>query len=247
MHAPFLEGRIATFLRPEAAIDRLTYAVIANLMIGIVGGILILRLMLNWEWLRREAAGFGSPVRTTIALAAGLALGLAFYALSGGPTANPVVITNAFAQVIVVSAAEVIVCWAVVGSVLEAASRNLGPVIAAGVAAVIASALFGIYHFAHSAPFDTIGMVAFLSVIGLVTSLFFLVSRDVYGTIVFHNFLGVLGVTNALAATDRLQVMNELQPWLLATAAVTLLVLAVSDRFIIRRDDRRAIQKQAQA
>ena len=116
----FLEGRIATFLRPEAAIDRLTYAVIANLMIGIVGGMLILRLMLNWEWLRREAAGFGSPVRTAMALAAGLVLGLAFYALSGGPTANPVVITNVFAQVIVISAAEVIVCWAVVGSVLEA-------------------------------------------------------------------------------------------------------------------------------
>jgi hypothetical protein len=61
------------------------------------------------------------------------------------------------------------------------------------------------------------------------------VSRDLYGTIVFHNFMGVLGVANALAAKGQLQAMTELQPWLLATAATTVLVLAAVDRFIIRR------------
>lgn len=71
--------------------------------------------------------------------------------------------------------------------------------------------------------------------IGLVTSLFFFLSRDVYGTVVFHNFLGVLGVANALAAEGKLQAMTELQPWLLATAATTVLVLVGADRFIIRR------------
>lgn len=231
----FFEGRIRTFLRREAATDRLLYAVVTNLMVGIVGAIIILRLILNWQWLRREAAGFGSPVRTAVAVVAGLVLGLAFYGLSGGPTSNPIVITNAFAQVLVVSAAEVIVCWVLIGTVLEAASRDLGRVIAVALAAVIASLLFGAYHFAHSPPFNTVGMVAFLSVIGLVTSLFFFLSRDVYGTIVFHNFLGVLGVVNALAAKDQLQGMIELQPWLLATAVTTLFVLAGADRFVIRR------------
>ncbi|MFZ1104806.1 MAG: hypothetical protein WAN86_18480 [Hyphomicrobiaceae bacterium] len=230
----FFEGRIETFLRPEAATDRLLYALVANLGIGIVGAIVVLRFILNWHYLRREAAGFGSPARTAIAVTAGLVLGLAFYALSGGPTSDPIVLTNAFAQVLVVSAAEVIVCWAVVGTVFEAAFRDLGRIIAVGLAAVIASVLFGAYHFAHSPPFNTIGMVAFLSVIGLVTSLFFFVSRDVYGTIVFHNFMGAFGVVNALAAKGQLQAMTELQPWLLATAAMAALVLAAADKFALR-------------
>jgi hypothetical protein len=231
----YLEGRIETFLRPEAATDRLLYALIANLLIGIGGAIVILRFIVNWRGVRRQAAGFGSLIRTAIAVPAGLVLGLGFYALSGGPTSDAIVITNAFAQVLVVSAAEVVVCWVVIGSVFEAASRNLGRLVAVGLAAVTASVLFGAYHFAHSPPFNTIGMVAFLSMIGLVTSLFFFVFRDVYGTIVFHNFMGVLGVVQALAAEGKLQGMTELQPWLLATAATAVLVLAAADKFIIRR------------
>lgn len=78
-------------------------------------------------------------------------------------------------------------------------------------------------------------MVAFLSAIGLVTSLFFFVSRDVYGTIAFHNFLGVLGVVNALAAKDQLQPMMQLQVPLLVTAAVTVVALVLVDRFVLRR------------
>lgn len=230
-----LEGRIETLLRPEAVTDRLLYAVVANMIVGIVGAIVTLRFTQHWQGTRREAAGFGSPARTVIAVGAGFVLGLAFYSLSAAPSSDPVVVANAFAQVLVVSAAEVVVCWAVVGTVLEAAFRDLGRLTAAGLAALIVSALFGAYHFAHSPPFNTPGMAAFLGAIGLVTSLFFFVSRDIYGTIVFHNFLGVIGVTSALAAQDRLQGMTEWQPRLFATAAATLLVLAVADKLALRR------------
>ena len=41
-------------------------------------------------------------------------LGFVFYAVQGPPTFDPVVIANAFAQVLVVSAAEILVCWALV-------------------------------------------------------------------------------------------------------------------------------------
>ena len=230
-----LEGRIETLLRPDAVADRLIYAIVANLLLGIVGAVVLLRFILNWTGAARSAAGFGSLARTAVAVVAGLVLGLAFYALSGGATSDPIVITNAFAQVLVVSAAEVIVCWAVVGSVTESAFRGSGRWLAIGLAAVVASILFGVYHFAHSVPFNTLGMVAFLSAIGLVTSLFFFVSRDVYGTIAFHNFLGVLGVVNALAAKDQLQPMMQLQVPLLVTAAVTVVALVLADRFVLRR------------
>jgi hypothetical protein len=111
-----------------------------------------------------------------------------------------VTIFNAHAQALVVSVAEVLVCWAVVGSVSESLLQDRGRWVSAILAAVIASVLFGVYHFAHCPPFNTVGSVVLLTVIGLVTSAFF-VSRDVYGTIAFHNFLGIFGVIRALKAS----------------------------------------------
>jgi hypothetical protein len=174
-------------------------------------------------------------MRTILSVFAGLALGLAFYTASGGPTSDPIVIANAFAQVLVVSAAEILVCWSVVAAVFEAALRDSNRWAAIVVGAVAGSVLFGLYHFAHSAPFNSWGMVAFLSAVGLITSLFFFVSRDVYGTIVFHNFMGVLGVANALAAKDQLASMATVQVPLFATAAVTILLLLALDRLWLRR------------
>jgi hypothetical protein len=56
---------------------------------------------------------------------------------------------------------------------------------------------------------------------GLVTSAFFFVSRDIAGTIVFHNFLGTFGVVQALSAANALSTLERLQPALILTAAVT--------------------------
>jgi hypothetical protein len=60
------------------------------------------------------------------AVVAGLALGLGLYAALGAPTLDPVVLANAFAQVLVVSVAEVMVRWAAVGSTMEAVLRTRG-------------------------------------------------------------------------------------------------------------------------
>ena len=51
-------------------------------------------------------------------------------------------------------------------------------------------------------------MVALLTGVGFVTSAFFFLSRDIYATIVFHNFLGVFGVAQALAASGRLETLD---------------------------------------
>ena len=94
-------------------------------------------------------------------------------------------------------------------------------------AALAASVLFGLYHFAHSSPFSTIPMVALLTGVGFVTSAFFFLSRDIYATIVLHNFLGVFGVVQALAASGRLETLNSLQPTLIGMAAATAVVLGL--------------------
>ncbi len=222
----FFEGRIDTLLRPEALGDRIAYAYVVNLLLGVAGGIAILRY-----WQRRGApdtarAGYGAGRRSALAVIAGLILGLAAYLLQGAPSSNPVVIVNAFSQVFVVSAAEVVVCWALVGTAAEARMRRAGRAISIGLAAVLASVLFGVYHYAHSAPFNTLQMVLLLSVVGLATSVFFFVSRDIVGTIVFHNFLGTFGVVQALSAANALSTLERLQPALIVTAAITAGVLA---------------------
>lgn len=96
-------------------------------------------------------------------------------------------------------------------------------------AALVASVLFGLYHFAHSPPFDMLPMVLFLMGIGLVTSAFFFVSRDAYATIVFHNFLGTVGVLQALKAAGDLARYAEWRFPVISMAFVALAVLIAAD------------------
>src|SRR5215208_2361739 len=148
------------------------------------------------------------------------------YVLQGAPTLNPTVIINAYAQALVGSIAEMLVCWAVVGSVAESLLRDgRGMWDSVILAAIIASVLFGVYHFAHSPPFNTVGAVAFLTMIGLVTSAFFFISRDVYGTITFHNFFGIFGVIGALDASANLATFERPVVPLFVTAVVAIAVL----------------------
>jgi hypothetical protein len=229
----FLEGRIETLLRPEARVDRAIYAIIANLLIGIVAAIAILRVLVGRGWVAKHASGFGSRRPSAVWLAIAFVLGPALYVLQGAPSREPTVLLNAFSQVLVVSAAEVVVCWVVVGVTVEALLNARGRAISVIGAALVASVLFGAYHFAHSAPFNTPGMVALLAGVGMVTSAFFFLSRDVYATILFHSFLAVFGVVQALVASGQLSDFAALQPPLLVMAGATIVVLALSDRTLL--------------
>jgi hypothetical protein len=175
-----------------------------------------------------QQSGFRGFGHALIAVVIGVGLGLAFYALQGAPSWNPVILINAYAQVLVTSIAEILVCWAVIGSLSQVVLQDRGRWVSLILASIIASVLFGVYHFAHSPPFNTVTLVLFLSVIGLVTSVFFFVSRDVYGTIAFHNFLGILGVVRALDTSGSLSTFERpIIPLLvMAMIAVALLIAA---------------------
>ncbi len=230
-----LEGRILTLQRPEATAARLLYALVANILIGIGGAALVVRALSNTGVISPWQAGFRGGGRTILAVVAGAVLGFIFYAVQGAPSFNPVVITNAFAQVLVVSVAEVLVCWVVVGSVSESLLQDRGKWVSVILAAIIASVLFGVYHFAHSPPFNTIGLVVLLTVVGLVTSLFYFVSREVYGTIVFHNFAGILGVIQALQSSGGLASFERPVIPLLLTAVVTVALLIAAHVLWLRQ------------
>jgi hypothetical protein len=226
-----LEGLPRTLLRPEATSLRLAYALVANVAIG-----LALPLWLLRRWVRSGRAsaldlGFSGRRRTVLSVVAAAGVGYALFRLNATQPVSAVVLANAFAQVWVVSLAEILVCWGLVGSAALLWLRPRRRVGAFLLAAVLASVFFGVYHFAHSPPFNEPGMVVFLSVIGLATSAWWLASRDVFGTAVFHAFFALTGVLAALE--DRAPGANpELSVPLLTTAAVTLVLLALGARWI---------------
>jgi len=229
----FYEGRIETLLRPDAAADRAVYAFVANILIGTLGALSVLALILRTGAGDRATAGLAPWRRALASVAVGFAAGFSLYSLQGGPIDRPIVVVNAFAQVLVVSIAEVAVCWALVAGTIAAMFRT--GISRMAVAAVVASLLFGVYHFAHSAPFNTLPMVALLTGVGLITSFFFLVSRDLYGTIVFHNWLGVFGVVQALSAQEKLDSLAQPQLPVLVMAGIALLALLAADGLLLRR------------
>src|SRR5918994_1814668 len=132
-----LEGRIHTLLRPEAMGARLSYALVANILIGIVGSALVIRVVSRAGTLSPEQAGFRGLGHAAMAVVIGVVLGFAFYALQGAPSWNPIVLLNAYAQVLVTSIAEILVCWAVIGSVSQALLQDRGRWVSLILAAII--------------------------------------------------------------------------------------------------------------
>lgn len=227
-----LEARVGTFLRPDTT-NRFIYTVVANMLIGTIGSALVIRAIVRRAALPRVAAyGVAKPLRIIVLVPFAAVLAGLFLVGQELPTSDPVILANACAQVLVVSIAEVVVCWALFGAVLRNALGSGGG--SAAIAVVAAALVFGLYHFAHSPPFNTIGMVLLLSVVGVATGIFFFLGGDLYSTIVLHNAFAIRGVMQALAESGNLEQYATPQLPLIATAIAAVLVLAIADVVLIR-------------
>jgi hypothetical protein len=234
-----LEGRIQTLLRPEATADRIIYTGVANLLVGTVLALWLVRGFVVAGFLTRERLGFRSSSRTLVAVLLAGVLGFLFYVVQQPPSTDPVVVLNAFAQVLPVSIAEIVVCWVVVGGSVLALLRKRGTseYLSKGVAIAVSSVLFGVYHLAHSPPFNTPEMIGLLTGIGVVTSTFYFVGQSAYGALVLHNFLALFGVTSALAEAGRLGAYQEPVVPLLVAALVSLAVFVTIERTLVSPPD----------
>jgi hypothetical protein len=228
-----LEARVGTFLRPDATTSRVVYTVVANVLIGTIGaGLLIRALIRRSELPCVTTYGIVSPLRILVLVPVAAVLAGLFLLGQHLPTSDPVILANASAQVVVVSIAEVVVCWALFGTVLRNA---LGPgPLSAGIAVVSAAVAFGVYHFAHSPPFNTLAMVVLLSAVGMATGIFFILGGDLYSTIVLHNAFAVRGVIQALDEGGHLDRYASPQLPLIATAIAAVVVLVLADVMLIR-------------
>jgi hypothetical protein len=228
-----LEGRLLTFHHPEAVFDRFIYTIVANIIIGTIGSFILIRFLLG-------SAGVSNPSffgiigsrRLIIGLGLGIALGLAFFYTQSYPSRHPILILNAYSQVLVVSIAEVIVCWVLVGGSIANMGKSPFFIV---LAIIISALLFGLYHSGHSPPFNTLKMVMILSIVGLFTGMFYFLTRSIYGTILFHNFMGMKGVTEALATSGKIENFKSVQMPVLATAVIAVGILVVLDVMLLRR------------
>lgn len=230
-----LEGRILTLLRPDAVEDRIAYTVVANIFVGIIIAAWVLRSYLISGFVSPEQTGLRSFRYTlTTAVTAGV-IGFIFFRVQNPPSLDPIVILNVFAQVLTVSVAEVLICWAVIGLGFESLTRSKGKVISLLAGILAASISFGIYHFAHSPPFNQINMVFLLTIVSFATGIVYFIGRDIYAAIVFHNTLALFGVMQALERSGNLISYSQPVYPLITMALVSLIILAIFDILYIRR------------
>jgi len=220
-----LEGLPRTLLRPEATALRAVYALVANITVGLGGSAIVLVWVARRHPAAAAAAGFGHARRAIVGALVGATLGGVTYWAQAPPPRAPAVLINAFAQVITVSAAEVVVCWSVTAAVIAGAHPSLSARRARLLALGPGAVLFGLYHIAHSPPFNSAAMVGLLTGVGIVTGVFYVVSGDVHGTAVFHNFLALFGVLDAMERAGRPAHFTHLQAPLVVMALATLVVM----------------------
>ena len=229
-----LEGRVNLLQQPTIA-GRYTYVLIANVLIGTIWAFWVLRSLLSSQAVSLIQMGFRSLGRTAVTIAIALGIGGGYLFFVRPPTWSLLVIINGYTQVLTVSIAEIVVCWALVGTNFELLTKSKGKPLSLLAGILAATLLFAVYHVGHSAPFNQIRMMLILLMPGIMTSLFYFISREIYATILFHNFQGTFGVLSNLKNPELLD--RPLYPlYFLVLLAVAGLIVA--DRFLARRATR---------
>jgi hypothetical protein len=142
--------------------------------------------------------GFRSVGRTILTMVITVLIGSFYLFLMRAAALPLLVVLNGYVQVLSVSIAEVVVCWALVGVSFEWLTKSSGKFLSVLIGIVTATIFFSVYHIGHSAPFNQINMMLLLLVPGILTSLFYFISRELYATILFHNLQGTFGVLSNL-------------------------------------------------
>lgn len=232
-----LEGRIHLFQTVDP-IGRMTYVVIANIAIGTVLSAIAIRYLLKAQFVKPDQLGLSkSRLRTVAIIASAAAGGLVLFLLQSPRTIEPIVVFNAFMQVLPVSIAEVMVCWALIGSSFESLAKNSnkGRIVSSViVGAVAASVLFGVYHYAHSPPFNQTSMILFLMLPSIATAVTYFLGRDIYAAVIVQNFMGIVGV---MAGLPNLEVYRQPMVPLYVLSAVSVAALVISVSVMLKKTE----------
>jgi hypothetical protein len=115
--------------------------------------------------------------RTLIVVVITGVIGYFYYIVQYSISLDTIILLNVFAQTLPTSIAEVVICWVILGITFESfiqpdgrrvRGRRITSII---IGAIVATILFGVYHFAHSPPFNQPNMVLFLIYSGILSSI----------------------------------------------------------------------------
>lgn len=111
-----------------------------------------------------------------------------------------------------VSLAEVLVFLGILFNLAEAVVGPLLPPLWGSVtAAIVSSALFGLYHFTRSAPWNNWGQAARLSVVWLFVCLAYVLTRNVWAATIIDTSFATIGfVRNHVTTLDDKPIMSAL-------------------------------------
>ena len=181
---------------------------IAYYLIVILGpGILLPLFVLGWLKNRhgidpRFGNGRWEPFKLAGALAAGLVI--ASFPLGRQLAAEPAHALHVFVWAFMTSIVEVLVFLGIVYNVIHALVSRVGPRWLAVIIGVLAaSALFALYHFSYSPPWNTSALALTVGVVWLEVATVYLITRSLWAAIVFNNTMAMLGfLLNRVTALD---------------------------------------------
>ena len=131
-----------------------------------------------------------------------------------------------FALLLVASTVEVLVFLGVLGNAIRLAMGGATKWRAAFMALVTSSLAFGFFHLTYPAPWNRIAVCLGLSLVWVLVSLVFLLSRSLTAAVVFNNFMAVAGfVRNGMELTGT--AVNG-WAWAIIAIAVFAFVFALS-------------------
>lgn len=213
----------------------------AYVLVVVVGpGIVLPLVALAWLGARhgidaRLGGGRFAMVKIIGALVAGLAL--AAFPVGRAVAADPLHALNLFVWLLPTSIVEVLVFLGICYNVAYVLLARVVPWwLAVPLAALFASALFGLYHFSYSPPWNTPAVALTVGIVWLEVSVVYVVTRSLWAAIVFNNTMAVVGfILNKVTALDGKPLVIGLVIDILLVALT--LILARRARALARRPD----------
>lgn len=127
----------------------------------------------------------------------------------------------AFLLLLPTAIASVMVCWALLGTHVQAFVRSGGTIISIATGSLVTAWLFCITSFAHSPPARLQPALAGFLMLGLAAALFFFAVRDVYATSIFVSF----GLTFVMADRIGVSATTVVMPAVCRSAILAVLIL----------------------
>jgi len=179
-----LEGSVGLFWQPQP-LPFLLYTVFANGIVGTILPVMCLRSAFMSGAVNMFQAGFRSLRRTVLASGLTALSGYLYLATFTPSGTHAVALFNTFMFIVPAAVAQVMICWVLIGTHVQAYLRKGRTAVSITLGVVVTAVLFGFSFAAHSPPLNQPDLLLLLSAIGAGAALFFFAVRDVYASVIF--------------------------------------------------------------